>query len=93
MCSATRVGGATGQRSELKAHRPSADPRQHETLLRERFTELGPNALRFLDGLLKAQRYGKGQAGKVLALLATYTHKDAATTSFWSAKAASANPS
>jgi transposase len=68
--------GVTGQRSELKAHRPSADPRQHEALLRERFAELGPNALRFLDGLLKAQRYGKGQAGKVLALLATYALKD-----------------
>ena len=38
--------------------------------------ELGPNALRFLDGLLKAQRYGKGQAGKVLALLGTYARKD-----------------
>ena len=38
--------------------------------------ELGPNALRFLDGLLKAQRYGKGQAGKVLALLGAYARKD-----------------
>jgi hypothetical protein len=68
--------GVTGQRSEQQPHRPNADPRQHEALLRERFAELGPNALRFFDGLVKAQRYGKAQACKVLALLGTYAHKD-----------------
>ena len=68
--------GRTGQRSEQKAHRPSADPRQQETLLRERFAELGPLALRFLDGLLRDQRQGKNQAVKVLALLGTYARKD-----------------
>jgi transposase len=66
----------TGQRCEHQAHRPHTDPRQHEALLRERFTELGPNALRFFEGLLHAQRYGKAQAGKVLALLGSYAHKD-----------------
>jgi transposase len=68
--------GLTGQRLEQKAHRPSADPRQHEALLRERFAELGPIAVRFLDGLLREQRQGKHQAGKVLALLGTYSQKD-----------------
>jgi transposase len=68
--------GRTGQRSEQKAHRPSADPRQQENLLRERFAELGPLALRFLDGLLRDQRQGKNQAVKVLALLGTYARKD-----------------
>ena len=59
-----------------KAHRPGADPRQHEALLRERFAELGPLAERFLDGLLRDQRYGKDQALKVLALLGTYARAD-----------------
>jgi transposase len=68
--------GTTGQRSEQKAHRPSADPRQHEVLLRERFAELGPIAERFLAGLVRDQRQGKSQAVKVLALLATYAHAD-----------------
>jgi transposase len=68
--------GTIGQRSELPGHRPGADPRQTETLLRERFAELGPIAQRFLDGLLRAQRYGKGQALKVLALLGTYARHD-----------------
>ena len=45
-------------------------------MLRERFAEFGPNALRFLDGLLAAQRYGKAQAVKVLALLGTYARAD-----------------
>jgi hypothetical protein len=68
--------GVTGQRSVLPGHRPSAEPRQTEAMLRERFAELGPNATRFLDGLLAAQRYGRLQALKVLALLATYARAD-----------------
>jgi hypothetical protein len=68
--------GVTGQRSVLPAHRPSAAPRQTEAMLRDRFAELGPNATRFLDGLLAAQRYGKDQAFKLLALLATYARPD-----------------
>jgi transposase len=66
----------TGQRAEQKAHRPSADPRQQEALLHERFAELGPLAERFLAGLLAGQRYGKGQAFKVLALLGSYARAD-----------------
>jgi transposase len=69
-------GGVKGQRSEHKAHRPSSDPRQHEALLRERFAELGPEAVRFLDGLLQHQRQGKHQAGKVLVLLSHYARAD-----------------
>jgi hypothetical protein len=68
--------GLTGQRAEDKAHRPSSDPRQQETQLRERFAELGPVAVRFLEGLLHGQRQGKYQAGKVLALLGTYSRAD-----------------
>jgi len=68
--------GVTGQRSVLSGHRPSAEPRQTEAMLRERFAEFGPNAVRFLDGLLAGQRYGKAQAFKVLALLATYARAD-----------------
>ena len=68
--------GQTGQRYEQKAHRPGADPRQHEALLRERFAELGPVAQRFLDGLLRGQRYGKEQAAKILALQSSYARTD-----------------
>jgi len=68
--------GATQQRSVAKAHRPRDDAQEQQTLLRERFTELGPSARRFLDGLLRDQRYGKSQARRVLALLGTYARKD-----------------
>ena len=68
--------GQTGQRRVQSAHRPSADPRQHEGMLRERFGELGPAAARFLDGLLSSQRYGREQAVKVLALQSSYARTD-----------------
>jgi transposase len=67
---------ATGQRSEQKAHRPNPDAHEQETVLRDRFAELGPVARRFLEGLLRQQRLGKSQAFKVLALLATYRRPD-----------------
>jgi transposase len=67
--------GSSGQRCEHRAHRPGSDPRQHEAVLRERFGELGPVAVSFLDGLL-SQRQGRSQAGKVLALLGSYTRAD-----------------
>lgn len=68
--------GVTQQRSTIQAHRPRDHSLEHLTLLRERFGELGVSARRFLDGLLRDQRYGKNQARHVLALLGTYTRKD-----------------
>lgn len=68
--------GVVQQRSIDPAHRPRDDAQEQQTLLRERFAELGTSARRFLDGLLRDQRYGKSQARRVLALLATYTRKD-----------------
>jgi len=66
----------TGQRSERPEHRPSADPHRRQAVLRERFAELGPVAVRFLEGLVQAQRYSKEQAHRVLALLGTYARAD-----------------
>jgi transposase len=66
----------TGQRCERVEHRPAVDARQRQAVLRERFAELGPLAIRFLEGLVQAQRYGKDQAHRVLALLGTYTRAD-----------------
>ena len=44
--------------------------------LRERFGELGPVAVRFLEGLVQAQRYSTDQAHRVLLLLGTYARAD-----------------
>lgn len=66
----------TGQRSELPQHRPQEDSRQREAHLRARFAELGPAASSFLEGLFKAQRQGKDQAQRILALLETYRKPD-----------------
>ena len=66
----------TGVRQALKSHHPAADPGQRERLLRSRFSELGPIALQFLDGLLAKQIQGKLQAQQLLALLAQYQRDD-----------------
>lgn len=69
-------GTATGQRSIQKEHRPAEDLRQRQAQLQERFAELGTTAVRFWEGLLREQRYGKDHAQRVLALLGTYTRAD-----------------
>ena len=67
---------ATGQRSVQKEHRPTEDARQRQAQLEERFAELGETGRRFLEGLLRTQRYGKDQAQRVLALLGSYARQD-----------------
>jgi transposase len=68
--------GTTGQQAIDKQHRPGTDPREQEALLRRRFAELGPAAERFLDGLVRDQRYGRRQALGTLALQSTYARGD-----------------
>jgi len=66
----------TAARSEQPEHRPREDQRQKEAWLQERFTELGPVAKRFLEGLFLAQRNGKDHAQRVLVLLEIYRRQD-----------------
>jgi transposase len=65
----------TGQQRVQPGHHPSQARPRHD-MLRQRFAELGPVGERFLAGLVQAQRYGKGQAQHVLALLGTYRRTD-----------------
>jgi transposase len=65
-----------GVRQIIKSHHPADDPSQRTVLLRQRFSELGPVAVQFLDGLLAKQAYGKLQAQQLLALLAHYHRGD-----------------
>jgi ParB/RepB/Spo0J family partition protein len=66
----------TGQQSVLPGQHPQVDRQLQQAQLQERFAALGPAALRFYEGLLKHQRYGRSQAHRVLALLAIYAAKD-----------------
>ncbi len=66
----------TGTRQAHKSHHPADDPGQRTLLLRQRFAELGPIALQFLDGLLAKQTQGKLQAQQLLALVAHYRRDD-----------------
>jgi transposase len=67
---------ARGQRSVHKEHRPNESAHRRQAQLEERFAELGEVGRRFLEGLLRVQRYGKDQAQRVLALLGAYTRTD-----------------
>jgi transposase len=69
-------GTVTGVRQAIKSHHPSSDPNQRALLLRQRFNELGPVAVQFLDGLLAKQVQGKLQAQQLLALVAHYQRDD-----------------
>lgn len=62
--------------SRLAEHLPPRDVERRRAALRERFAELGPLAVRFLEGLLSSQRCGWDQAQKVLALLGAYRRDD-----------------
>ncbi|HTX52277.1 MAG TPA: IS21 family transposase [Candidatus Baltobacteraceae bacterium] len=66
----------TGVRQIIKSHHPTDDPNQRALLLRQRFGELGPIAVQFLDGLLDKQIQGKLQAQQLLALVAHYQRDD-----------------
>jgi transposase len=66
----------TGVRQTSKNHHPADDPGQRVVLLRQRFHELGPLAVQFLDGLLAKQVQGKLQAQQLLALLPHYRRHD-----------------
>jgi transposase len=68
----------TGVRQLIKTHHRVDDPSDRTRLLRERFGELGPVALQFLDGLLAKQIQGKLQAQQLLALIAQYQRDDVA---------------
>ena len=64
------------RQSRQSEHLPPRDVARRRETLRERFAELGPLCVRFLDSLLKAQRCGWDQAQKVLSLLGTYRKED-----------------
>jgi transposase len=66
----------TNVRQTMKSHHPADNPGERERLLRQRYSELGPLAVQFLDGLLHKQIQGKLQAQQVLALLGHYRRED-----------------
>jgi ParB-like chromosome segregation protein Spo0J len=66
----------SGARQIIKGHHPTGEPSQRTVLLKQRFTEFGPIAVQFLDGLLAKQIQGKLQAQQLLALVAHYQRDD-----------------
>jgi transposase len=65
-----------GRRITKPEHAPGRDEKRRHEQLVERFSELGPDGPRFLEALARTRRYGKDEAHRVLALLATYARPD-----------------
>ena len=65
-----------GQTVSNPAHAPSRDDKRRHEELAARFAELGPDGPRFLEDLVRARRYGRDEAHRVLGLLATYARTD-----------------
>jgi len=67
---------ATGNYSSHHEHRPGPDVRRKQELLRQRFEELGAEAVSFFDQLIRTRRFGKDEAVRILGLLSTYHQHD-----------------
>jgi hypothetical protein len=65
-----------GKRVTEPEHAPGRDEKRRHEQLAARFTELGPDGPRFLEALVRTRRYGKDEAHRILALLATYARAD-----------------
>jgi len=65
-----------GKRSTHREHQPGPDLRRKHELLRQRFEELGAEAVSFFDQLVRTRRFGKDEAGRILGLLSTYHQHD-----------------
>jgi transposase len=68
--------GSAGQKRSQPDHLPGRDHYHKVELLKERFAELGAEAVRFLDGIIQTRRRGKDEAFRVLGLLGTYRRED-----------------
>jgi hypothetical protein len=70
------VAPAMGRYSAQPEHRPGPDQRRKQELLRQRFEELGADAVSFFDQLIRIRRFGKDEAARILGLLSTYHQHD-----------------
>jgi len=70
------VAPGAGQRLTTPEHAPGRDEKRRHEQLAQRFAELGADGPHFLQELVRARRYGKDEAHRVLALLATYARAD-----------------
>ncbi|MFN0052354.1 MAG: IS21 family transposase [Planctomycetales bacterium] len=70
-------GGVSRQKQIDPAHHQPVDVARHRVaMLREQYEELGAIAVRFLEGLLRTQRYHWDHAQRILGLLGIYSRAD-----------------
>lgn len=66
----------SNQKLTKAEHQPGRDDKRRHELLAARFVELGADGPAFFEELVRKRRYGKDEAYRLLALLATYSEKD-----------------
>ena len=67
---------SAGQKCLRPEPLPGRDSQHKVELLKERFAELGGEAVRFQDGIIQTRRCGKDEAFRILGLLAIYRRED-----------------
>jgi transposase len=70
------LSGMQSQRLDPAHHPAPNDVRQRSAAIKLRYEELGTVAVRFLEGLIKTQRYHGDQARRVLGFLGTWSRAD-----------------
>jgi hypothetical protein len=68
--------GVQGQKLTQESHRPGRDQRERHEVLKRRFEELAAQGGYFFEALVRNRRYGRDEAQRILALLATYRRED-----------------
>ena len=67
---------ASGQKRTNTKHVLGPDLRNKAEILRQRFEQLGQEAVAFFDELVRVKRCGKDEARRILGLLVTYRSQD-----------------
>ena len=66
----------TGQKVRRKAFEPGEERKEKYKMLVERYAQLGPVGVQFLNAIVQKRRYGKHEAFRILAMLGSYHSKD-----------------
>ncbi len=64
------------EKQSQDSHRPPSDHHEQLAILREKYTQWGPVALEYFDGILRKCRNSRHEAQRILSLLYGYPKKD-----------------
>ncbi len=71
-----KLARGRNEKQTQESHRPPSDHHEQLTILREKYTQWGPVAVEYFDGILRKCRNGRHEAQRILSLLHGYPKKD-----------------